>query len=337
MLESLGGVSRFLLRAIDHQFSLDALIQITGLSESVLLQQLAFLESHRYIEKVQVGDEPVINVTDRGASMVRVEGLLRDFAPVVWLDAFTLRLHAVHLALRDDSHEVASRIEPGVVKVRVPRRRKGRTGRYQLFDEASRLRILLDQGALVSVLEHYWGKDCALIHSESEHWECKLQSPEGEVSTYFAARFNAGELELATSLGKGESKPPTVPQVSLPVLQLRQVFKPLQDFPWAVPVPPAEIRQLELISHQVLPPSLEITLADAEASDFSVISCALEEQLPDLPPFEVPYGMASEINAVSIEAAFIMDEQLLALKMQSCNGVTMLSHNVDGNVVVDRP
>ncbi|EPG9352137.1 hypothetical protein IPC29_06610 [Pseudomonas aeruginosa] len=330
LLDSLGGVSRFLLRAMDQRLSLADLMEVTGLGQSVLLDQLAFLQDHRYLEIVEVDGDPVPRLTQRGATMVKVESLLRDFELTVWLDAFTLRRHAVHLALFVEPPVAEEGDAPGGMVVRVPRRRRSRSGRFHLFDEANRLRVLLDKGALRLLLEYYWGDDCTLIVSESDHWECELHAQtDATEQVHLPACFAPGELVLSPHTHSENGKASTLPFVSLPVLELSHVFKPVADFPWPVSVPPAVTHNMELVSSTTLPRSARLMAADGDAGCYSVMCASLGAEVPSgIPQPVVPPGVSCEVSVRQLQISFTMDEEQLSQHLQACLDALVMSYNL---------
>ncbi len=336
LLDSLGGVSRFLLRALEQGLSLDALVAVTGLSQATLLNQLDFLQSHHYLEIVDFDDQPVLRLTQRGLTMVEVERLLQDFELTIWLDAFTLRRHAVHALLLADplasSIQAAESDTAVSTVIRVPRRpgRGGRSGQYHLFDEASRLRILLDQGMLSSLLAHCWGEDCELITSEHQHWECELRVQEGEGSeAHLPVDYAPGDLTLRLHSAAGSGKTLTVPFVSLPVLELNHAFKSVPNFPWSVVAPPAVTHRMELVSFANLTHFSEHAIAAGDVSSYSTIPACLGTEVPDeISTYSVPPGVSHEVSARNLQVLFSMDEAQLSHHMQTCPNALVVSFNL---------
>lgn len=250
LLDSLGGVSRFLLRALDQPGSLEQLAAVTGLPAEILLQQLRFLTQHGFVEMPEEGGGPVL--AERGTRMIVVERLLRDCDQTVWLDTFTLRRADVHLMLAPDSKLLLDMPDDASFGAEAVLRLPEREYSYRHFDEAGRLRRLMDQGMLGTLLEYWWPGAGALIGEEMEHWECNLHNPEGESDKrYLAVTFEPDEFCLRPHNGAAIERSP-LPAFVLPVLGLTHRYSRVVDFPWPVEVPPASTLYLERLSHEVL-------------------------------------------------------------------------------------
>lgn len=336
LLDSMGGVSRFLLRAIEQELSLAALIEVTALSEAVLLNQLAYLQAHRYV-KIEEGDSgPLLWLTLRGASIVQVDRLLQSPHFGVWLDAFTLSRHAVHMVMFDDDAspsptpaDAAPTPTPTPVVVQVPRR-PGRGGRRRLFDDASRLRLLLEQHGVRQLLEHCWGADCELIASESEHWEFELDFDVGEqTEMQVAVEYAEGELQLWPKFPSNQSRPDAVPLLTLPVIELTQTFRQAAHFPWLIDLPPVRVQRLELVSAGVLSLFDEKTVIEGDDARHCKLPIRLGDVMPSgLGTLNVPPGICVEASIRSLHLLCSMDEEHLSRKLQYTSGAFILSHNL---------
>lgn len=250
LLDSLGGVSRFLLRALDQPGSLEQLAAVTGLPAAILLQQLRFLTQHGFVEMHEEGGGPVL--AERGARMIVVERLLRDCDQTVWLDTFTLRRADVHMMLAPDPNllmDLPDNADFGAEAVlRLPERQYS----YRPFDEAGRLRRLMDHGMLATLLEYWWPGASALVGEEIEHWEYILHDPEGDTDKrYLEVTFEPDEFCLRPHNGAASERTP-LPAFVLPVLGLTHRYSRVEDFPWPVEVPPAGTLYLERLCHEVL-------------------------------------------------------------------------------------
>lgn len=333
LLDSLGGVSRFLLRAIEQELSLAALIEVTALSEAVLLNQLAYLQVHRYVQIEESDSGPLLWLTPRGASIVQVDRLLQKPHVSIWLDAFTLSRHAAHMVMFDDDlpspPPTPADAALTAVVVKMPRR-PGRAGRLRLFDDASRLRWLLEQHGLKQLLEHCWGADCELIISEFEHWEFELDFDVGEqAELQVAVEYAAGELQLWPKFPCNQSRPDAVPLLTLPVIELTHTFKQAEYFPWLIDLPPARVQRLELVSAGALSLFDEKTVVEGDDARHCKLPMCLEAAVPSvLGTLSVPPGICVEARIRSLHLLCAMDEVQLSRKLQYTSGALVLSHNL---------
>lgn len=333
LLDSLGGVSRFLLRAIEQELSLAALIEVTALSEAVLLNQLAYLQTHRYVQIEESDSGPLLWLTPRGASIVQVDRLLQNPHVSIWLDAFTLSRHAAHMVMFDDNSSsppptpADAALTPVVVKMP---RRPGRAGRHRLFDDAGRLRWLLEQHGLKQLLEHCWGSDCELITSEFEHWEFELDFYQGEqAELQVAVEYAAGALQLWPKISFNQNRPDAVPLLTLPVIELTHIFKQAEHMPWLIDLPPASVQRLELVSAGLLPLFDEKAVVEGDDARHCRLPMCLEAVVPSvLDTLSVPPGICVEARIRSLHLLCAMDEVQLSRKLQHTSGALVLSHNL---------
>ncbi|CEL29435.1 hypothetical protein SRM1_02786 [Pseudomonas fluorescens] len=333
LLDSMGGVSRFLLRAIEQELSLAALIEVTALSESVLLNQLAYLQAHRYVQIEEGENGPLLWLTARGTSIVQVEHLLEDFSLTVWLDAFTLSRHAAHFVMFDDGttnpQTLPANDAPSTVVTNVPRR-TGRAGRSRLFDDANRLRGLLEQDGLKQLLEYCWGADCELITSELEHWAFELGMDEGEqAGLQVPIEYAAGELQLRLKTSNHHGKSDALPSLTLPVVEIAHVFKPIANFPWTVELPSTRVQRLELVSSGTLSHFTTAAVVESEDARHARLPMCLGDGLPsELDSLTVAPGLCVETDARILQLLCSMDEVQLARHLQRTPDAFTLSHNL---------
>jgi hypothetical protein len=330
LLDNMGGVSRFLLRAVGEGLSLAALTEVTGLSEATLQNQLMFLQNHQYLYMTEEVD-PEPQLTPKGVRVVQVERLLKDFEPEIWLDSFTLASTAAHLLLLGESAADVMRAAAADVTGQTARMpcRPAKAGRSLLFYEANRLRSLLDQDGLKTLLAHYWGDDCEFIASEYPHWSVKLNAPENERSqVHFPVEYAAGDLILRLHTGGGATRKPELPWVSVPVLELAYVFKQVTEFPWPVTVPPPVTQHLELVTCGPLDEFAEHAMVNG--GNHVVIPACLGENPPNtIATFPVPLGVSTEVSARNLQLKYSMDERQLGRLMRSCPDTLVLSVPVE--------
>jgi len=333
LLDSMGGVSRFLLRAIEQQLSLAALIDITALSEAVLLNQLAYLQAHHYLQVEESVDGLLLWLTPRGASIVQVERLLEGSRLSIWMDAFTLSGHAAHMMMLDDCAKLAPPMPdsdaPSAVVVNVPRR-TGRAGRARLFDDANRLRGLLEQSGLKQLLEHCWGADCELIASEFEHWAFELGKDEGEqAELQVPVEYAAGELLLRLKASGNQCKPGALPLLTLPVIELTHSYNQVAHFPWSVDLPPTCVQRIELVSSGTLNRFAENAVAEAEDARHSKLPMSPETAVPAaLGTVTVRPGISMQASVRTLRLLCSMDEVQFSRHLQCTPDALVLSHNL---------
>ncbi len=122
---------------------------------------------------------------------------------------------------------------------------------------------------------------------------------------------------------------PVLPFVSLPVLEINHVFKPVANFPWPTIVPPAETHNLELVSATALPDSIRLTSADEAADSYLAMPISLGTDVPgSVPQPIVPPGVSCEVSIRKLQVLFTMDEEQLSQHMQNHPEALVISHNL---------
>ncbi|MBI3145235.1 MAG: hypothetical protein HYZ18_08250 [Pseudogulbenkiania sp.] len=315
LLDSLGGVSRFLLHALEQLASLEHLAAVTGLATEVLLQQLRFLTQHGFVEMPEEGGTPAL--AERGTRMIAVERLLRDFDQTVWLDTFTLKRADLHLLLVPD-RELLMKLPDNVdssteTVLRLPER----PWAYRPFDEVGRLRRLLDQHTLAPLLEHWWPGATALIGDEMEHWEFNLQNPDDDGSThYMALTFEPGEFVLHPMNGAANERP-SLPEFMLPVLGVKHRYSLVDGFPWQVAVPPVRTLYVERVSHGVLGDFVPSEDIDVTARVAMPITARAKSPLPaELQDFSGVPGLTTTLSVSEHQQLCHVDHVMLSQQMQ---------------------
>lgn len=327
LLNGLGGVSGFLLQALADGLTLPQLVEVTGLSANALLQQLGFLEQHHFVTFDRNGDTPAIVLAERGARMVAVQGLLANLKPTVWLDAFTLKHHAVHLLTSLDTEQLLQIPEDAVFRDQLTVRMPMRYRVYRPFEQLNRLRSLLDEGALLTLLMYFDPEQGALIAEEAAHWEYSLSYPErDEPPSYFPVVFDDGEFCLAP-----RAQPPgraTLPPAVLPVLGLTRRFEQADDFPWPVSVPSPSTDYVELVSQTRLAGFRPEPEAQGNSSGAIVFPMSIDRAPPTwLPDTVLPPGVASTLAASRHELACELDHAALSRQMHLYEDILLFSFN----------
>lgn len=326
LLDSLGGVSRFLLRALEKQLTLEQLAEVTGLSSRILLQQLRFLEQHGFVAIAGEGEAPTL--AQRGARMVEVENLLSDFDPEVWLDSFTLRRKDIHLLLTPDPEllvHMPDEADFGEASVlRLPERKYG----YRHFDEAGRLRRLMERDVLGAVLEYRWPEAAALIGEEMEHWEYALQGQGGDgARRYLPVTFAPDEFRLRLQGGNADERL-SLPPLLLPVLGLTHRYSRAEGFPWAVLVPPTTTLYLERLSHETLPGFVPTDPADSAGGVAMPAPARVDGPLPvQLQEVVAPPGLSAVLSVSLHHSLCHMDHLGLSRQMQKYHDIRLFSSN----------
>lgn len=330
LLDSMGGVSRFILRALGQGLTLDQIVEVTGLSQSTLLHQLSFLEQHYFLKSDHsVEPHPVTTLTERGRRMIDVERRLEGFAQAIWIDGFTLKRHEAHLLVTTSLTDLtalsatATAADEDAV-VTLPQRSKA----FRAFDEVNRLRNVLSQDALARLLEHCWTDASQLIADEIDHFECSLLRPVDMEPVHLPVTFAPGELVLRMQ-GEGlAKKDASLPTLALPVIRLQQTFRRAEGFPWPVSAPPASAYCVELASHTKI---AEISLAatiDAAAVDHVVIPAVTGDTLPEsIEAILAPPGLAVEVSVTRHHLPCALDHHDLSQKMHQQEGVLVFSTN----------
>jgi hypothetical protein len=328
LLDSLGGVSRFLLLALADGLTLVQLAEVTGLSTGTLLQQLIFLEHHHFVTIDRAGPAPVVTLGERGAAMVGVQRLLAGFKPVIWLDAFTLKPHAIHLLTSQEQDKLIP--IPGEVDfddllvLRLPERRRS----YRHFEQTNRVRNVMSEDALVDLLVYFHGDRAELIAAEAAHWEHSLCRADcGDVAAYFPVAYDPHELVLRQR--HGTSAPgPTLPAIALPILGLTYHFRQAEDFPWPVTVPPPRTEYVELATQRILPNMSALPAEDADLRDCVAVPALIEGQLPPgLADIVVSPGISVTLGTKRCDVPFELDHAELTRQLHQYEDVMLFSFN----------
>lgn len=321
LLTSLGGVSRFILRALEAGLTLDALADITGLSDATLMQQLAFLAQHQFVQIDSDDPHVCASLSNRGRRMIEVERLLQRGEQPIWLDAFTLKRHAVHLMASPDPEHLLSDpagldFSPYTVAV-VPARARS----YHAFDEAGRLRTLLSPDVLVELLGAFWPDAYDLIAEEIDHWEYALGPQEGQELDYLSLTFAQDTLTLDPY---ADPQSATLPMALLPVLDLTTHFSRVGAFPWPVTVPAPARQILELVSLGELPGLAEHPVATS--GEHIVLPASLEYGPPDLMGgTQLPPGMSATLSVRHFQVRCQLDQEAFHHQLHERDGVRLFS------------
>jgi hypothetical protein len=327
LLESLGGVSRFVLRALADGLSFNQIAEVTALSHSTLLQQFTFLAQHHFvsIEQGKQDDSPAATLLERGVTMVRVERYLKEGEHVIWLDAFTVKRHAAHLLVPIDASQLvqtpedASGLDSVVCMPQRPRA-------YHLFDEVSRLRGLLGHDELAQLLEYFWPGADTLIADEIDSWDYGLSQESSDALDYYPLTLERGEL-LDFSHPVNHENGATLPAMLIPVLGMKLEFSTVDGFPWRVAVPPPRTWHIDLITHRPMPhfaPDLE---ADATRDGAVLVPAAIGTEAPDIGETVVPPGLSAKFTAAHAYARRDFDHQALTMRMHGSEDVILVSFN----------
>ena len=325
LLDSLGGLSRFILRALADGLALEQIADIVAISHTVLLKQMTFLEHHRFVSIVRDTGAPAVTLLERGNRMVAVEQHLCQGDHRVWLDTFTVDRNAVHLLVAPDPDSLI-RIPHGGShrdarpEVRLPLRRY----QYHLFDDASRLHRLLDQDRLAELIAHFWSGAQALIAEEVDYMDCVLAQETMDTQEYYPLLLSAGELlDIANMAASG--KKTALPLLLVPVLGMTVKFSRTEGFPWPVEIPAARTTYLELVTQRPLPHFISEGLADAAAPDVAVAPAAIGTPPPKLANTIVPAGLSVVCTTSQIYARRTIDHQALTRLMHEGADVFMIS------------
>lgn len=326
VLESLGGVSRFLLRALDKHVSLEELAAVTGLPTAILLQQLRFLTQHGFVNMPEEGGRP--ELAERGARMIVVERLLRDFEQTVWLDTFTLQRADVHLMLAPDPQLLLDLPDAANFGAQVVLRLPERQYSYRHFDEVGRLRRFMEQGTLTTLLEYWWPGADALIGAEFAHWEYSLHNPEGDTDKrYLAVTFESGEFCLHSHDGAFNERR-ALPAFVLPVLGLTHRYSRVEDFPWTVEVPPASTLYLERLSHEVLSDFVPGEAIDLSTSVAMPVTARADGPLPaELNGMTAAPGLSTVLSVSQHHKLCHIDHLMLSRQMENKEYFRLFSSN----------
>lgn len=292
LLTHLGGVSRFMLKALGEGLTVDMIASITALSPASLEQHLSFLSQHGFL--TPAGDCSSANVlTDRGCRMIKIERLLeRDLLPV-WLDAFTLKRNMALMLVGVGSAELleteVAHHDPSLETVAsMPVRPRS----YHSFDELNRVRSLLpEQEALAQLLIGFCQADEGLAQEELDHWEFSLVRPEEPELRHLPLTFPAGGLQLSPALDESSGWP----HVSLPVLELTTRFSCDKQLPWMVSLPSEERRFVELVgrSEVNLCQHLSSLVQQRVGNDALRLPESVGGDAPDLPHVRLEPGVSA--------------------------------------------
>lgn len=321
LLSSLGGVSRFMLRALADGLTQNQLADVTGLSDTTLAQQLTFLAQHHFMQIDPDHPHVPATLSERGRRMVEVERLLQRGEQSIWLDAFTLKRHAVHLLASPAPEHLLSDpaspdFGPNAVAI-VPPRARG----YHAFDEAGRLRTLLSPDVLAELLAAFWPDAEDLITEEMDHWEYTLGKPEGQELDYLSLTFAQDTLTLDPH---ADPKSATLPVALLPVLDLTTRFSRVEAFPWPVTVPAPFRQTLELVSLGAVSGLAE---HPAEASGKPIVlPASLEDGLPDLVgDTQLPPGLSATLSVRHFQVRCHLDQEAFRHRLHEQDGVRLFS------------
>lgn len=327
LLDSLGGVSRFILRALADGLALEQIAEVVALSHTVLLQQMTFLEHHHFVSIARDTDVPVVTLLERGARMVAVEQYLRQGDHRVWLDTFTVDRNAVHLLVAPDPDSLI-RIPHGDFRrdagpeVRLPVRRY----QYHLFDDASRLHRLLDENKLVDLIGNFWSGAQALIAEEVDYMDCLLAQETVDAQEYYPLRLSASELlDIANTEAAGGKT--ALPLLLVPVLGMTINFSRAEGFPWPVAVPAARTSYLELVTQRPLPHFVSDGQADPAAPDVAIVPVAISTHLPELADTIVPAGLSVSCTTSQTYERRAIDHWALSRLMHEGADVFLISFN----------
>jgi len=329
LLDSLGGVSRFILRALADGLTLERIAEVVALSHTVLLQQMAFLAQHHFLAMARDdGDAaPVVTLLERGGRMVAVERRLREGDHLVWLDAFTLDRKAVHMLVTTDPESLV-RIPSGETNldgkavVRLP----SRGHPYHLFDDASRLHRLLSQDKLATLLGHFWRDAESLIAEEIDNMDYILSTEPTNEPEYHPVIIEPAEL-FDISDGSVPEKRPTLPPLLVPVLGMKVEFSRVEGFPWPVVVPPARTSYMELVTHRSLPHFVADGVTEPPAHGVAVAPAAIGANLPEIDETVVPPGLSATFSAIRTFARRDIDHLALTIRMHERADAMLISFN----------
>jgi len=328
LLDSLGGVSRFLLLALADGLTLVQLAEVTGLGTGTLLQQLTFLEHHHFVSVDRTGPMPVVTLDQRGETMVGVQRLLTGFKPEIWLDAFTLKQHAIHLLTSQEQDKLIPIPEEAdfndLLILRLPERRRS----YRHFEQTNRVRKVMGEDALVNLLMYFHSDRAELIAAEAAHWEHSLCRADcGEVAGYFPVSFDPNELVLRQRHGTSVSGA-TLPAIALPILGLTYQFRQAEDFPWPVTVPPPRTEYVELATQSILPNMFAEPAESADLSECIAVPASTDGQLPlGLADIVVSPGISVTLGTKRCNVPFELDHAELTRQLHQNEDVMLISFN----------
>jgi hypothetical protein len=316
LLESLGGVSRFILKALGEGLTLDQVSSVTALSEATLQRQVDFLTQHGFLDAPS-SSEAHPTPSARGLRMMEVERLLQHGGhPTVWLDAFTLiRSSAVMLIqpqaselLADPAaHDLIDPAEGHIALMPV------RSRRNRWFDELGRIRQLLDAEGMNRLLTNLWPDSPDVAHEELDHWDVSLTSrAEDEATRYLPLVLPASETLLLPE----RSERSAWPAVAVPVLDVTTRFAADRSLPWRVVAPPEDRRTIELfgLSEVATSPGHRHPLEPSELpASMCLPSAAAHTPMPS-PATSLPLGISATVGLRRSHLRYRLDaEAALAL------------------------
>lgn len=327
LLDSLGGVSRFILRALANGLALEQIAEVVALSRTVLLQQMIFLECHHFVSIARDTDVPIVTLLERGARMVAVEQHLRQGDHRVWLDTFTVDRKAVHLLIAPDPASLVQ-IPHGAFRqdARPEIRLPVRLYQYHLFDDASRLHRLLDQDKLADLIGYFWSGAQELIAEEVDYMDCLLEQDTVDAQEYYPLPLSASEL-LDIADAETAGKKSALPLLLVPVLGMTIKFSRAEGFPWPVVVPPARTSYLELITQRPLPHFISDGRADPAAPDVAVLSAITSTHPPELADTTIPAGLSVTCTTSQTYERRAIDHRALSRLMHEGTDVFLISFN----------
>lgn len=317
LLTGLGGVSRFMLEALDDGLTLDMIASATALPHALLDEQLAFLSQHGFVT-AEVVASAAVALTERGRRMVRIDRLLQDDVQRVWLDAFTRkRSVAVMLVGVDEGTLIA---DPSAVDAAtgVVAAMPARPRHYPWFDEVGRVRALLDEEGLIDLLTALWPGYASLVHEELDHWEYSLHR-QGTAVGHFPLKLPAGTWPLLPSQGPAGAWP----RIALPAVRLVTRFSAAAQWPWPLEVPPDEQRLIELVSMGDVTayPGVQAAVDLAQAEELMQLPPADERRAPALDPRTLAQGIAVAVESRRLHLACDLPEGVLVDRLASaCAG-----------------
>jgi len=254
-----------------------------------------------------------------------VDRLLQRGEQSIWLDAFTLKRHAIHLLASPEPEQmlpdpIGTDFSPYTVVV-VPARARS----YHFFDEAGRLRTLLNLDVLVELLGAFWPDAKDMIAEEIDHWEYALVRQGGQDLDYLSLTFAQDTLTLDPH---ADLKSATLPMALLPVLDLATHFSRVEAFPWQVTVPVPVRQILELVSLGAVTGLAEHpAAAQAEASCESIVfPASLGDGPPDLIDCtQLPPGLSATLSARRFQIRCHLDQEAFRHQLHELDGVRIFS------------
>ena len=327
LLDRLGGVSRFMLRALADGLSFNQIAEVTSLSHRMLSQQLTFLAQHHFVSIApgEDGESPAATLLERGATMVLVERHLKDGEHAVWLDAFTVKRHAAHLLVPADASQLV-RAPEGATGLDAVALLPERLHTYHLFDEVSRLRGLLGQHELAQLLGHFWPSADKLIADEIDGWDYALSPAPRDVPDYYPVTLDPGELLEFSRPTDGEQRA-ALPAMLVPVLRMRLEFSQVDGFPWRIAVPPPRTWHIDLITRRPMLHFVPDGESEPTLQGAALLPAAIGTEAPDIEDTVVPPGLSAKLTAARTYARRDFDHEALTMRMHGTGDVMLISFN----------